>query len=103
MGKQAGMHACMPGTGDEQLSHAAVHAAQTECGARVAVCEGDKMGFGVKFVKGEKGKLKAFKKGGCLGTSAFIGKPYNKSAEAIDLAWPGDMPQARPESLPCMR
>ena len=70
--------------------------AQTKCGARVAVCEGDKKGFGVKFVKGEKGKVVAFKKGGCLGTSSFIGKPYNKSAAAIDLSWPEEgVPQAR--------
>jgi hypothetical protein len=88
----------MPCTRKLTLTYSAGAGAQTECGARVAVCEGDKMGFGVKFIKGEKGKLKAFKKGGCLGTSAFIGKPYNKSAEAIDLAWPQDMPQARPHA-----
>ena len=71
--------------------------AQTKCGARVAICEGDKKGFAVKFVKGEEGKVVVFKKGGCLGTSSFIGKPYNKSSDAIDLSWPEEegVPQVR--------
>ena len=66
---------------------------KTEGGARVAVCEGDKKAFGAKFIKAGGKKIKAFKAGGCLGTSSFIGKPYNKSSDAIELAWPADMPQ----------
>ena len=85
------------GTRPQALTgHLAAPPAQTEGGARIAICEGDKKGFGVKFIKAGGKKIKAFKAGGCLGTSSFIGKPYNKSDAAIDFAWPSDVPQVRP-------
>ncbi len=63
-------------------------------GARVAVCEGDSHGFAAKFFKKGDVKVAAFKAGGCLGTSSFIGKNKSEDSDAA-MTWPSQMPQAR--------